>query len=148
MAPSADADLKMKLEGNLSELPRMNAQVQAWGERLKWTQSTIFRTQFVLEELFVNAITHGRHEGQTVWASFSLKPMPQGLEIQWRDNGVAFNPLLTPLADPNVGLDERQPGGWGLTMVRGWSQDAHYQRQAIAHEDVNCLGWLQPWGPA
>ena len=72
MTRFADADLQMTLKGNLSELPRMNTQIQTWGEQLQWTQSTIFRTQFMLEELFVNAITHGRLVGQCLWASFCL----------------------------------------------------------------------------
>ena len=80
-----------------------------------------------------------------MWASFSLKQKPQGLEIEWRDNGIAFNPLLAPCADPQLGLDERQPGGWGVTMVRRMGQDAFYERQNIGHEDINCLRWFQPW---
>ena len=145
MSTPAEPHFQMRLEGNFSQLTQMNTHIQSWGEQLHWTQTDIYRTQFVLEEMFVNSITHGSVKGKSMWASFSLKQKPQGLEIEWRDNGIAFNPLLAPCADPQLGLDERQPGGWGVTMVRRMGQDAFYERQNIGHEDINCLRWFQPW---
>ena len=145
MNSPSEIDLQMTLQGNLSELPRMNAQIQSWGEHRQWTQETIFQTQFVLEELFVNALKHGRIEGRPLRAFFALNPTEKGLAIQWRDNGIEFNPLLAPLANPHASLEERQPGGWGLTMLRDMTQETHYQRDAQGQEEINHLTWLLPW---
>ncbi len=142
---TSEPHLQMRLAVNLTELTRMQADIQAWGEQLQWKQTDIYRTQLALEELFVNAMNHGQIPGQSMWASVSLRAKPQGLALQWRDNGLAFNPLLAPTANPDMDLDERQPGGWGLTMLRSMGTDAQYKRQSHGSEDTNCLQWLQPW---
>lgn len=123
----------------------MNAQVQAWGEHLQWPADDIFRTQFLLEELFVNVITHGQQEGCAIWAALCLTAQPDGIHIEWRDNGLAFNPLQSPDANADASLDERRPGGWGLTMLRQLSTHAHYQRDTLASEGVNCLHLTLAW---
>ena len=146
MPTPLELPMHMQLSADLSELQRMNAQVQAWGEQLRWSEHDIFRTQFVLEELFVNAITHGQQEGRTMWASMSLTAQPDGILIEWRDNGLAFNPLQSPDANADASLDERRPGGWGLTMLRQLSTQAHYQRETQA--GVNYLRLTQAWSAA
>ena len=140
--------MQMQLSADLSELQRMNAQVQAWGAQQQWPEHDIFRTQFLLEELFVNAITHGQQEGRTMWARLSLTAQPDGIHIEWRDNGLAFNPLQSPDANAEASLDERHPGGWGLTMLRQLSTQAQYQRETQASEGVNCLRLTQAWSAA
>jgi anti-sigma regulatory factor (Ser/Thr protein kinase) len=142
---TTEPHFQMQMAVNLTELNRMQAQIQAWGEQLQWKQADIYRTQLSLEELFVNAMTHGQIPDQPMRASLSLQAKPQGLAMEWRDNGVAFNPLLAPKANPDMALDERQTGGWGLTIVRNMGKDARYERQSHGHEETNYLCWLQPW---
>ncbi len=140
--------MQMQIGADLSELQRINAQVQAWGEHLEWSKNDIFRTQFLLEELFVNAINHGQQKGCSMWATLTLTAQPDGIHIEWRDNGLAFNPLLSPDANADASLDERRLGGWGLTMVRQLSTQAQYQRETRASEGVNCLRLTQAWSAA
>jgi anti-sigma regulatory factor (Ser/Thr protein kinase) len=140
-----ESTMQMQLRADLSELHRMNVQVEVWGNHLQVPKNEIFRTQFLLEELFVNAITHGQQEGRTMWATLTLTAQPDGVDIEWIDNGLAFNPLESPNANADASLDERSPGGWGLTMLRQLCSQAQYQRKTQTSEEVNCLRLTLIW---
>jgi anti-sigma regulatory factor (Ser/Thr protein kinase) len=54
---------------------------------------------------------------------------PRAFRIWLEDDGHEFNPCLTPEPDPNLGLQERTPGGWGLSLVRRMAAGMQYERR-------------------
>ena len=148
MPMSSKSTIQVQLRAELSELQRLNAEVEAWCNQLERPKEDMFRIQFLLEELFVNAITHGQLPGRNLWAHLTLTAEPDKVDIDWIDNGVAFNPLESPNANPDASLEERTPGGWGLTMLRQRCKHAQYQRTTHVSEDVNCLHLTLVWSPA
>ena len=45
------------------------------------------------------------------------------------DDASPFNPLLAPSPDISAALDARQPGGLGIALVRGLTDDVRYERR-------------------
>ena len=46
-----------------------------------------------------------------------------------RDNGPAFDPRKTPAPDPETPIEERNPGGLGIFLVRSKMDEMDYRRE-------------------
>jgi len=49
--------------------------------------------------------------------------------IELRDHGPAFDPTRARVAVPAAGEDDEPPGGWGLQLVRHYTDEIHYARE-------------------
>ena len=105
--------------------------------------SVEFDLNLVLEELFTNTVRHGGCEGVPQAARVRLRLAPPGVEVNYRDQGLPFNPLDAPPPDLNVPLLERKVGGLGLHLVREIMQDVRYQRSG----EMNQLTMLRRTEP-
>jgi serine/threonine-protein kinase RsbW len=114
------------LNGNLGELERLAAAVTEFCDGNPLDDEAEFELNLVLEELFVNAIRHGGCEGVPCAVHVCLRCGPEGVEVEFRDRGRAFDPTTAPDADIHSPLGERR--GLGIHLVRGIMRDLHYQR--------------------
>ncbi|MDE0066884.1 MAG: ATP-binding protein [Acidimicrobiaceae bacterium] len=121
--------MSLELENDPSELERMAGAVEEFAEQQDWSPEVVFKVNLVLEELVVNVMTHGSHEGLaeievTVTSSEDL------VSIRLSDNGIAFNPL-TDAPDPEVtgSVEDRHVGGLGVHLVRTMMDEVSYQRE-------------------
>ena len=112
-----------------AELERLASAVEEFAERESWAPEVVFRVNLVLEELVVNVMTHGSHEGLaeievTVTSSEDL------VSIRLSDNGVAFDPL-TDAPEPEVtgSVEDRHVGGLGVHLVRTMMDNVSYRRE-------------------
>jgi len=51
------------------------------------------------------------------------------LILEIADEGTPFDPLSAPDPDVTAGLDERQPGGLGIFLVKQFTDDVRYRRE-------------------
>jgi serine/threonine-protein kinase RsbW len=49
--------------------------------------------------------------------------------IELEDDGHEFDPCQAPEADPDLSLQERRPGGWGISLVRRLLAGMEYERR-------------------
>lgn len=108
----------------------MASAVEEFGEQQDWSPEVVFKVNLVLEELVINVMTHGSHEGLaeievTVTSSEDL------VSIRLSDNGIAFDPL-TDAPDPEVtgSVEDRHVGGLGVHLVRTMMDSVSYQRES------------------
>ena len=88
------------------------------------------RILILLEELLTNSIKYGypdRPEGGR--AEIMLALNSGRLEIEFTDDGCAFDPLKAPPPNLEVPLEARTPGGLGLHILRSLTDEAHYERR-------------------
>lgn len=52
-----------------------------------------------------------------------------GLALDVRDDGQAFDPTVTPASDLDAAMERRAIGGWGLHLVRSLSDHIEYCRR-------------------
>jgi anti-sigma regulatory factor (Ser/Thr protein kinase) len=87
------------------------------------------RLELVLEEIFLNVVSHAYGEGGTGTAEVSYSaPEPGALEVQVVDYGPPFNPLEEADPDLNLTLAERPIGGLGLFLIKAISASVSYSR--------------------
>ena len=87
----------------------------------------------VIDELVSNLLKYGFSTAAHQRSNLSIAFDDDWLEIELKDNGHRFNPLLQP--QPNSldqKLSDRQVGGLGLYLVLKMMDETHYE-------------WRQPW---
>jgi len=58
----------------------------------------------------------------------TLEHTGEAISIELRDSGIAFDPTLAPPGD-GVADDEEEPGGWGIFLVRKYTDNLIYSRE-------------------
>ncbi len=87
-----------------------------------------------LEELFVNAVTHGGCEGMQNAVRIRMECFPGGVRTEFADRGRPFDSTLVP-ALGQASLEERAAGGIGIHLVRQVMHDVQYRRDG----EWNCV---------
>lgn len=112
------------------ELPHILAWVKERSEALL-PLSQALRLQLAAEEALLNIIAHAyaNAAGEAyVQADFWLSGGEVALELE--DAGAPFNPLQPPsVPSPTAALAERKAGGWGLVMLRRFTDAVSYERR-------------------
>jgi sigma-B regulation protein RsbU (phosphoserine phosphatase) len=101
--------------------------------------------ELAAEEIFVN-IAHYAYNGESgeVTIDCRLAPSPGGmmtLTLTFRDRGRAFNPLDYKEPDITLPLEEREPGGLGLLIVKKTMDTIQYSRE----DGTNRLEFSKSW---
>ena len=81
-----------------------------------------------LNELVANAMLYGYPEGQQGRIEVVVETEASALRVTIEDDGIAFDPLAAPEAQPMSGLDDARIGGFGIKLFRESSHSARYER--------------------
>jgi anti-sigma regulatory factor (Ser/Thr protein kinase) len=88
------------------------------------------RILILLEELLTNLMKYGYPDrAEPGQAEIVLALDGSRLEIEFIDDGCAFDPFAGPPPNLDEPLEARQVGGLGLHLLRSLSDDAHYERR-------------------
>ena len=127
---------RWKLTDELSALPDFNAQVQAHLDdaRPQPDAATRSAVMLILDEMLTNVIKYahpdGAPGGRLIDVQLRIGDGDIGIEIE--DDGVPFDPTAgSGRSDADVPLEERQIGGWGLSLVR----------KTAGHDDLRACWW-------
>jgi len=89
----------------------------------------------VIEEVLINAITHGLAEVAAPRLSLDLRADAEAVEMTVRDNGPPFDPFTqAPPPDLDADLDDRLIGGLGVHLVRTMMDTVGYRRDGEINE--------------
>ncbi len=87
----------------------------------------VFAMNLAVEELFTNMVKYG---GGDDLVSVDLDVRGDALVIELVHGGAArFDPTAAPAVDASRPLDERQPGGLGIQLVRSVMDDIAYENR-------------------
>jgi anti-sigma regulatory factor (Ser/Thr protein kinase) len=105
----------------------------------------------ILDEIASNIIRSAWPAGGTHQFSIVLTMQAREgagqIELETVDDGAAFDPTAAPAPDVTLGIDEREPGGLGLFLVREMSDSMQYCRQGGLNR-LRITKRLQPSAPA
>ena len=103
-------------------LSSLNEFLEDYGASMKFK----LLLELAVEELFVNICSYAYPDEGDVLIQWQLAEDPLRLIVSFIDNGVPFNPLEQDAPDLTLGVDEREIGGLGLTLVRKNVDDISY----------------------
>ena len=89
----------------------------------------LYHAQLAAEELGVNIIKYAYRDQQEHQIKLTVECLPDGFRLQILDDGIPFDIRQATPADPEQGLDEREPGGWGIGLVRRVARRIEYERR-------------------
>ncbi|MFT5137134.1 MAG: PAS domain S-box-containing protein [Arenicella sp.] len=87
------------------------------------------RTSVVLDEMLNNIISYGYPGEKEKDIEIRFELSGNRLVLTIKDSGTPFNPFEQGTPDISASIDEREPGGLGIHMVRNMMDEYAYQRQ-------------------
>lgn len=85
---------------------------------------TTFAINLCVEELFLNAVKHGRANKATI----TLWTGPNGTRLEFVDDGQAFDPTVAPAKRLEGSGTDFEIGGFGTGLVQKFSRRMSYHR--------------------
>jgi anti-sigma regulatory factor (Ser/Thr protein kinase) len=104
-------------------------------------QDEILRLDTCLNEVLANVISYGGDPARAAPARVVLETRPGEAAVTVVDHGLPFDPVSHVLAPMPVTLEDAQPGGLGLVMLREYSDSLAYERR----EGTNRLTFRVRW---
>ena len=127
----AMASYELDAEPQVGEVPRLIDWVGSCCAAEGLAEDLTFKLTLALEEAVANVITHafqGLPPPHSIKVRLVITAQSVGAEII--DNGRPFDPTAAPGPDLSLPLEERDPGGLGIRLMREMMDRVHYRRSA------------------
>ncbi|HNV69122.1 MAG TPA: SpoIIE family protein phosphatase, partial [Candidatus Ozemobacteraceae bacterium] len=103
----------------------LDREAPAWG----LSQPDTHDLHLILDELIENVLRHGYANTEPAQIRLEVTVAPESIALCLRDTGRAFNPLLQQSPDTTSAVATRAVGGWGIHLVKQYSDTLSYERQ-------------------
>lgn len=125
------------VDSALCELPRVSAWVHDWAESQRLPDEVVQHLDLCSTEVVTNIMSYAGGDGpQHIFLRLGWQGEEVALEVQ--DEGSEFDPRQVPQPVPPTSLLDARIGGWGIPIVRRFSDGLRYQHQ----DGRNCLTLL------
>ncbi|MDD1684425.1 MAG: ATP-binding protein [Methanoregula sp.] len=118
----------MKIGSEITEIPKVSAQLDDAMSRSGFSSEDILDTQLAVEEVISNTINHG-YRGPSGNIDISFRITSSSTEIDIADTAPPFDPLSLPEPDLSGDVSDRKIGGLGVFLVRQVMDDVRYRRE-------------------
>lgn len=127
---SAAEQYKLQIPAAVENLNHVLAFVDSHLEAADCPFRTQMQLDVAIEEIFVNIASYAYENvcGDaeiTMW----MEKDPLTAVIEFRDNGIPYDPLAKQDPDVTLSADEREIGGLGIYMVKKSMDDMQYRRE-------------------
>jgi anti-sigma regulatory factor (Ser/Thr protein kinase) len=129
MIKSAPLQLRLPVGPDMVESARLA--VAAYLAPCRPGPRTVYSLELVLEEVLMNLVMHTNLPAQAAWVDLVVEAMGSEREIRLRveDGGEPFDPTRQQVRPRPARLDDADPGGLGLMLVRQYVSAMRYGRQ-------------------
>ncbi len=117
--------MKLQLNATPEEVMRAVDSLCAFGRQLGLGERELFCLTVILEESASNIVKYGLQGDPEQKFSVAIEHADAELSIELRDHGPEFDPTRVV---ENRQQDTERTGGWGLHLVRHYSDQMHYRR--------------------
>ncbi len=122
------ATLSLAIKPVRDELDRIAEAIEDLASQDDWPEDLTFRVHLVLEELILNIMDYGAHEGD-LDITLDVESEDNSIEIAIRDRGKAFDPTTeAPEPDLDASVEERKVGGLGVYLTKTLMDEVTYSR--------------------
>ena len=118
----------MTLGNDIASVSAVLDALETFAEENGLAPQKIMRLNLVLDELITNTVSYGFPTGAPGTIHLSVELVDGTVNVELKDNGVAFNPVEAPAPERSGGIEEREIGGLGLKLVRNYAKRLDYRR--------------------
>lgn len=119
----------IELKNDMSEIGRMAEELERYCDEEELPMKTGLELNLVLEELVTNIISYGYEDEDEHLIKVDITRDGAVLHIKVIDDGIAFNPLEASPPLMSEKLDDLEPGGLGIHLVKKLTNEAVYSRE-------------------
>lgn len=119
----------LELRATPEEVMRAVEALQEFARAQGVPEKAIFGLALALEECGSNIVNHTLQRDARQSFTVSFDRSGDTFDLELRDRGPAFDPTAAPERRPQA-EHEDEPGGWGIQLVRRYTDEIHYRREA------------------
>jgi serine/threonine-protein kinase RsbW len=129
--PASDREPQASLivGSELRELSRVSAWVQYWAEQHRLPARVAQHLDLCSTEVVTNIITHAYSDAGVQRIALRLGWQGNDVALEVEDQGGRFDPLQVARSAPASNLQDARVGGWGIPIVRRFSDGLYYRRE-------------------
>ena len=111
----------------------------------KFPEQLVFALQICLEELLTNVVRHGGAKSSGDLSEVPIPPLnveisistiAQRVSMTVEDNGKPFDIVNAPAHRIDQPLDEVQPGGLGIQLIRNFASSIAYEQAGLGNRVI------------
>jgi sigma-B regulation protein RsbU (phosphoserine phosphatase) len=121
--------LEMTIKSRFEDLGIVEEQFYEFAEENDIPDATRQKISIVLDELLNNTVAYAYEDDEEHDIEVDIELSGRRLVLTLKDDGVPFNPFGLGTPDVSSSVDEREIGGLGIHLVRGFMDEYLYQRQ-------------------
>jgi serine/threonine-protein kinase RsbW len=119
---------RASVPSDAAQLPVLTQFLREFWSAASLPSSQAVTFELVLEEVFMNVVTHGSPPGTVPLVDVSLVLADGGVTMTVEDTGPEFDPLTLRPPDVEASVDDRPIGGLGVFLVRQMMDAVSYHR--------------------
>jgi serine/threonine-protein kinase RsbW len=118
----------MTLGNDIASVSTVLDKLEAFAEENGIAPQKIMRLNLMLDELITNTVSYGFPQESAGTIHLSVELVGGTVNVELKDNGVAFNPIEADMPERSGSVEEREIGGLGLKLVRSYAKRLDYRR--------------------
>jgi serine/threonine-protein kinase RsbW len=118
----------LTLKIDFADMEQLHSFLVEIQQRLSISDKCLFETNLALEEVFSNALYYGFNTPSGQFVKIAVTAVQSVLNIRVEDDGKPFNPLEAKAPDLESDLENREPGGLGIHLIKHFMDDIRYER--------------------
>ena len=135
--------------GTIDDISAAAQWVDTIAAEQQFPEQLVFGLQICLEELLTNIVRHGGAESSgdlsgivmpPVNVEITIKTSAQGVGMTIEDDGKLFDVVNAPAHRIDKPLDELQPGGLGIQLIKNFASTIAYEQAGLGNRVV--VGFL------
>jgi anti-sigma regulatory factor (Ser/Thr protein kinase) len=122
------AELSVDIANRIPEITALAHRVERFLHGFDVPHHTIFQINLALDELLTNAITYGYRDDGPHRIRVAVGIGAGAIDVRIEDDAAEFDPFARDSVDTAAPLDERNPGGLGIHLVKEMLDRVDYRR--------------------
>ncbi len=119
--------LSRSFPARLRAFEQVRALIEEFGATAKLGSEDRHKLTLIVEELFINTVTHGFRGDSDSPVQVTLERTDAGVRLLYEDSAPQHDPLADGLrTDIEATVNLRQVGGLGVAIALGLTEDARY----------------------
>ena len=136
------AEQRIVIKNDLPEIAVVQEIFEAFAEKLRIPMLITMKFDVIFDELLNNIMSYAYRDNREHDIEVRMALVGKRLTVTITDDGVSFNPLSVEAPDTDLSLEDREPGGLGIHLVRNLVDDVSYHRR-IGKNVLTLMSHLQ-----